>query len=182
MNPASANSRARQQRELDREQSLVDVDQSIAEREQARADGEQHRLDQAQLSLDADAPPGDPDDSAALVGVSQRQAELGLAQDRSDAHQTQLDDSQRAHDIRRHVLDGQQAPLDQAAATDRSFGTALPAAAEERDRALHLRAIAALARAEQAHRRAEEALRRVEAYDRRKNDRGPGAPGSTPAA
>ncbi len=64
MHPAGVSSRARQQRELDREQSLVDLDQSIAEREQARADGEQHRLDEVQLTLDATGDPGGGDDSA----------------------------------------------------------------------------------------------------------------------
>jgi hypothetical protein len=170
MDYANGASRARKQRELDEEQTLVDLDQSIAEREQARADRDQHRLDQAQLTLDADAPATDEDDSAALACVNQRQAELGLAHDRSDAHQTQLDDNQRAHDLRRNVLDNQQAPLDQPA-TANAMSKSPPAAAVQRDRTLRLRAVAALARAEQAHRRAEEALNRVQAYEHRKEGR-----------
>jgi hypothetical protein len=170
MDDANGASRARKQRELDEEQTLVDVDQSIAEREQARADLDQHRLDQAQLTLDAEGPATDEDDFAALAVVNQRQAELGLAQDRSDAHQTQLDDNQRAHDLRRNMLDKQQTPLDQPTNTN-AISTALPAAAAERDRALRLRAVAALARAEQAHRRAEEAMHRVQACEHRKEER-----------
>jgi hypothetical protein len=170
MDYAPGSSRARKQHELDEEQTLVDVDQSIAEREQARADRDQHRLDQAQLTLDAEGPATSEDDFAALAVVNQRQAELGLAQDRSDAHQTQLDDNQRAHDLRRNMLDKQQTPLDRPPNTN-AFSDALPAAAAKRDRALRLRAVAALARAEQAHRRAEEALHRVQAYENRKGAR-----------
>jgi hypothetical protein len=171
MTPSSADPRAREQRALDQEQTLVDLDQSIAEREQARADRDQQLLDEAQLSLDADGPRTDVDDSTARALVNQRQADLGLAQDRSDAHQVQLDDGQRAQDLRRKVLDQQQAPLDQPEDDKALISQAPPDAASGRDRALRQRAFAALARAEQAHRRAEQALRRVEAYERRKQAR-----------
>ena len=135
MNPTSLRSRARQQRELDQEQTLVVLDQSIAEREQARADRDQQRLDEAQLALDAHSPAADEDDFAALDSVNQRQVELGLAQDRSDAHQTQLDDNQRAHDLRRNVLDEQQTPLDQPADTTAIISEVLAAPVQARDQA-----------------------------------------------
>jgi hypothetical protein len=158
MSPANAESRVRQQLELDQEQTLVDLDQSIAEREQVRADRDQQRLDEAQVALDADSPAPDDDDLVAVASAKRRQAELGLAQDRSDAHQTQLDHNQRAQDLRRNVLDEQQAPLDHPADAN-PIVEAATAAAEERDRA------------EQAHQRAVEALQRVEAYEIREETR-----------
>lgn len=70
----------------------------------------------------------------------------------SDAHQIQLDDNQRAQDVRRTVLDEQQAPLDHPNECERTCDHSGPASSpEERARALRLRAVAALARAEQAH-------------------------------
>jgi hypothetical protein len=171
MSTASADSRTRQQHGLDQEQTLVDLDQSIAEREQVRADCDQQRLDEAQVALDTDTPGSDDNDRAAVASVNRRQAELGLAQDRSDAHQTQLDDNQRAHDLRRNVLDEQQAPLDHPANANPIIPEVPASAARERDRALHRRAVAAVARAEQAHQRATEALERVEAYERRQETR-----------
>jgi len=170
MSPAHGDSRARQQSELDREQTLVDVDQSIAEREQVRADRDQQRLDEAQIALDASSPAADDDDLVAVASAKRRQAELGLAQDRSDAHQTQLDHNQRAQDLRRNVLDEQQAPLNHPADANPIIEAAA-VAADERDRALHRRALAAVARAEQAHQRAVQALRRVDAYEHRKETR-----------
>ena len=113
MNEGHTDTSARKQSELDQEQTMVDLDQSIAEREQARADSDQQRIDEAQEQLDLEAPALSQGSPHTKASIDQRQVELNLAQDRSDAHQTQLDDGQRAQDVRRDVLDDQQAPLDQ---------------------------------------------------------------------
>jgi len=88
-------SRAGTQRERDQAQAMADLDQSIAERAQVRADCDQQRIDEAQEQLDADSRATHEHDVRARASLGQRQAELSLAQDSLDAHQTQLDDSQR---------------------------------------------------------------------------------------
>jgi hypothetical protein len=104
---------------------------------------------------------------SALPAIADLTETAFVRQDRSDTHQTQLDDNQRAQDLRRNMLDKQQIPLDEPP-NPNAIRDALPAAAAERDQSLRLQAVAALARAEQRYRRAQEALHCVQAYECRK--------------
>jgi len=156
------------QGELDREQADVDLDQGIADREQVRGSRDQEPIDAAQLALDADVA----DEASPVPSQSQalRQGDLVLAQSRRDAHQTQLDDTQRAQTVRQELLDQQQAGVDEPARDASTERDALiTEAAAELQTALRLRAEAALARAEDARQRAEDAVRRLQATERRES-------------
>jgi hypothetical protein len=156
------------QRELDQEQAVADLDQGIADREQARVDRVQEPLDAAQEALSREAPRG----SGGGDSHAQRTAELGLQQDRQDAHQAQIDQTQLAQGVRQDVIDQQQADLEEpsgVAAGDRE--TALAQAGEELQQALRERAKQTLARAEGTRERAAEALLRLEAAESRQRER-----------
>ncbi len=155
------------QSDLDQEQAVVDLDQGIADREQARVDREQEPLDAAAAALAA----GEPE----LHGVNRsdldRSTDLGLQQDRQDAHQAQIDQTQLAQGVRQDVLDEQQVDLD----TDSQIAPNTPddqaIAVEELQAALRLRAEETLARAEAARQRAADGLLRLEAAQSRQLQR-----------
>ena len=110
MNPSNARESGLQG-ELDKEQATADLDQGIADREQARADREQAPIDAAQRALDGDGD-GDVADGAsptAKPGQPRSRVALNLEQDRHDAYQAQLDDTQRGRSLRQDVIDQQQA-------------------------------------------------------------------------
>ena len=166
------NPRGQPQSELDHEQAVVDLDQGIADREQARADRDQEPLDAAQLALDADIASAAPGPAVVTVAQSERQADIGLAQERRDVHQAQLDGNQRAQGARQDVLDDQQAVLDAHVAPDaEDIEVARARAAEELQQALRTRAEVTLARAEDARQRAADALARLEASEVRRRQR-----------
>lgn len=75
--------------------------------------------------------------SLGAVGDSRPDRTECFRQDCSDTHQTQLDDSPRAHDLRRSMLDKQQIPLDEPP-NPNAISDALAAAAAERDQSLRL--------------------------------------------
>ena len=94
-----------QQRELDQEQAVADLDQSIAYREQALSDREQERLDARQTLVDIERAETPVDQFAAHLALEHRQAELTRTQDRRDAYQDQIDDTQGGHDRLQDTLE-----------------------------------------------------------------------------
>jgi hypothetical protein len=152
------------QSELDQEQAVIDLDQVIADREQARVDRDQKPLDTAQEALSRDA-------RDLRVGGrthAQRTTDLGLQQDRQDAHQAQLDQNQLAQGARQDVIDGQQAQLEEPSqASLDGLDPDVAQAAEELQDALRRRAEDSLARAESARLRAVETLQRLDAAHHR---------------
>lgn len=168
MSPDRADRPGNRQSELDHEQAVVDLDQGIADREQARVDRDQEPLDAAQAALSRD------EQRSQEGGRShaERTADLGLQQDRQDAHQAQLDQIQLAHGVRQGVIDGQQAKLEEPSKTSApELDADLARAGEELQEALRRRAEDSLARAESARMRAVETLNRLEAAQRRQVQR-----------
>ena len=141
----------------------MDLDQGIADREQARVDREQEPLDAATAAL-ASAEPNPDGESRTHA---ERSVDIGLQQDRQDAHQAQIDQTQLAQGVRQDVLDQQQVELDaspSAGATDEAGQTR---AGEELQEALRMRAKETLLRAEAARQRASDTLLRLDAAQAR---------------
>jgi hypothetical protein len=156
--------RGSRQSELDQEQAVIDLDQLIADREQARAYRDQEPLDTAQEALSRDARDLRVDGRT----HAQRTTDLGLQQDRQDAHQAQLDQNQLAQGARQDVIDGQQAQLEAPSQTSTDgLAPDVAQAAKELQDALRRRAEDSLARAESARMRAVETLQRLDAAHHR---------------
>ncbi len=166
MNELAKGDQRNLQNDLDQEQAVVDLDQGIADREQARVDREQEPLDAAQEALAAGTPEAEGERTHA-----ERTAEIGLHQDRQDAHQAQIDKTQLAQGVRQDVLDQQQVELDAPAPVPSSDEDELLRAGEELQEALRRRAEETLARAESASRRAADTLRRLDAANARQDRR-----------
>jgi len=158
MTKASEDEQRNLQSDLDQEQAVVDLDQGIADREQARVDREQEPLDAATAAL-ATAEPAPDGESRTRA---ERGVDIGLQQDRQDAHQAQIDQTQLAQGVRQDVLDQQQVELD-ATPSAGSDEADQARAGEELQEALRLRAKEALIRAEAARQRAAETLLRLDA-------------------
>lgn len=149
-----------QQRELDQEQAVADLDQSIAYREQALSDREQQRLDARQTLVDIERAETPASQFAAHLALEHRQAELTRTQDRRDAYQNQIDDTQGGHDRLQDTLElGQDAFAGQSELAPTSED--IVEAARRRQQSAVERAQAAVERADAAARRADAALRRT---------------------
>ena len=163
----SARKQRRLQSDLDQEQAVVDLDQGIADREQARVDRGQEPIDAAQEALAA----GAPEAQGGNRSHAERSADIELHQERQDAHQAQIDQTQLAQGVRQELLDQQQIEIDTPAGAPPSDED-LTRIGEELQEALRRRAEETLKRAESARGRAADALRRFEAaqlrHDRRK--------------
>jgi hypothetical protein len=156
------------QRDLDKEQAAVDLDQGIADREQARVDRDQEPLDAAQEALAAEVP----DEHDGTRSHAQRSVNIGLHQDRQDAHQAQIDQTQLAQGVRQDLLDQQQSDLETPIGEDsQELDPDLALAGEELQEALRRRAEETVARAESARQRAVETLQRLEAAQVRQDQR-----------
>jgi hypothetical protein len=163
----AAKERRNLQNVLDQEQAVVDLDQGIADREQARVDREQEPLDAAQAALAA----GTPEAAGSTRSHAARSTEIGLRQDRQDAHQAQIDQTQLAQGVRQDVLDQQQVGLETPPCAAQTGDDDLLRAGEELEEALRHRAEEALVRAECARQRAADTLCRLEASRARQQGR-----------
>lgn len=155
------------QSDLDQEQAVVDLDQGIADREQARVDRGQEPLDAAAEALAAALP----DSAAEARSRVERSLDIGLQQDRQDAHQAQIDQTQIAQGVRQDVLNHQQDRLETTGALPDRGEADRARAGEELQEALRLRAKDTLVRAEAARQRASDALGRLEATQARERQR-----------
>jgi hypothetical protein len=155
------------QSDLDQEQAVVDLDQGIADREQARVDREQEPLDAAASALANTVP----DIGGDHRSRAERSVDIGLQQDRQDAHQAQIDQTQLAQGVRQDVLDQQQIDLEVNEPAHGGGEDDQARAGEELQEALRLRAKETLARAEAARQRAADTLLRLEAAHARQLQR-----------
>ncbi len=96
------------QNDLDQEQAVVDLDQVIADREQARVDRDQEPLNAETEALATGADEG----RGGTRSHALRSDEITIRQDRQDAHQAQIDQTQLAQGARQDVIDQQQIELD----------------------------------------------------------------------
>lgn len=167
MTDGAAEDQRHLQSDLDQEQAVVDLDQGIADREQARVDREQEPLDAAQEALAS----GAPEAQGGTRSHAERSAEIGLHQDRQDAHQAQIDQTQLAQGVRQDVLDQQQVELETPTPAGPNGEDDLVRAGEELQASATPPGQEALVRTDSARQRAADTLRRLEATRARQQQR-----------